>query len=240
MRTPLVALLAALAACSPAAAQETPPTAAAAAACRPEVTAEGHTVVAGTAFLLEVGGKLRLVTAHHVFGQGGGLPREIAWQDMPRKVQGVRCIVFAHGREWRAGAPLALPGAAPGTDVEAMTDVAAFPIEVDLVSRPAALRLAATPAKVGDTVWLVTSLASGAPPEQLLHRARVGRVTGGGTVLFVYDNPAVDIRATSGAPVVNARGEVVGVNFGGGERQGRAFGIATGLATVRTMLAGAQ
>ncbi len=233
-----LAILFALAACSSATAQNgaTGPASAETSVCRPEFTVEGVALNAGTGFLVGVNGKTYLVSAQHLFGEGGGLPREIPWQEMPSRVSGVRCSGFADGRVWSAGSPIAIAGAAAGTDVEAMNDIAAFPIALDADSSARALRLATAPAKVGDTVWLVTRLLRGAPETKLLHRAEVGRVTGGGTLLFVYDDPSVEIQATSGAPIVNARGEVVGVNFGGLTREGRTIGIATGLAAVRAAL----
>lgn len=229
--------LAALAAAAAGASPEVAPEAAARAACRPQVTALNQTYVAGTGFLLDHDGRTLLVTAHHVFGTGGGLPRDLTWRELPQAVEGVGCVSFSSGAVWNAGPPLAIPGAAPGTDVEQLKDIAALPVALHPATRPLALRLAAAAAQEGDRVWLVTSLASGAPPEQLLHPATVGRLTEGGTVLFVFDNRAVDIRATSGAAVVNARGEVVGVNFGGGERQGYVFGMATGVEVLRAGLA---
>lgn len=233
--------LIALALAAAAAASPVPePEAAARAACRPQVTALNQTYVAGTAFLLDHGGRTLLVTAHHVFGTGGGLSRDLDWRELPAAVAGVRCAAFSDAAVWRAGPALAIPGAAAGTDVEALKDVAALAVQVTDADRGRALRLAPEPAKVGDRVWLVTSLVNGAPESQLLHPAKVTRLTGGGTVLYVYDNRALDIRATSGAAVVNTKGEVVGVNFGGGERQGYAFGIATGVEVLRAGLAAAD
>lgn len=230
--------LLAVAACSPATAQieAGAPTAASAAVCRPEFKVEGEALDAGTGFLVEADGRTFLVSAQHLFGAGGGLAHEIPWQEMPARVSGVSCSGFSDGRVWTAGPPLAIAGAAAGADLEAMNDISAFPITLDAESRSRTLRLATTPAKAGDTVWLVTRLLRGAPATRLLHRAEVGRVTSGGTLLFVYEASEIEIQATSGAPIVNERGEVVGVNFGGLTREGRTIGIATGLPAVRAAL----
>jgi hypothetical protein len=69
---------------------------------------------------------------------------------------------------------------------------------------------------VGDTVWLVAQLVSGAPKEKLLFKAKVVRVQDL-ALNYLVDDPegTFELRATSGAPVVNERGEVVAVNLAG-------------------------
>ena len=37
-------------------------------------------------------------------------------------------------------------------------------------------------------------------------------------MLYNFDNPNIELVATSGAPIVNARQEVVAINAGGGRR----------------------
>lgn len=238
----LAAALAAVTAASAQPAQQPPgaPLGVEGAACRPTFTVGAQTIQAGTAFLTENAGKTYLVTAHHVFGRGGGLPEEIAWQDLPSRVTGMRCQVFISVRTWSATTPLAIPGAAPGQDLDTLNDIAAFPVQIDANSRRFVLKLASQPPKAGDTIWLLASLIRGAPPSQLLHKATVAKVGANGGLIFLFENPRVDIQATSGAAILNASGEVVGVNFGGGTRDGGAFGFATGLAPLRAALTPAK
>lgn len=238
MHKSLAALALVLAAVSSAGAQPAPgePLGVDRSACRPNFTFGGQTYQAGTAFLVEGGGQTYLVTAHHVFGQGGGLPVDIAWQDLPARITGLRCQPLAGRRIWAAGAPLAIPGAAAGENEDALNDIAAFPIAIDAPMRGFVLKLAAEPPKPRDTVWLLASLAGGAPPSQMLHRATVAKVTANGGLIFLYDNPNLEIRATSGAAILNGNGEVVGVNFGGGAKNGRVYGFATGLPALRAAI----
>jgi hypothetical protein len=238
MHKTLAALALALTTVSSAAAQQAPgaPLGVDRSACRPSFTVGGQTYQAGTAFLVEGGGRTYLVTAHHLFGQGGGLPADIAWQDLPTKIAGLRCQPFAGRRIWTTGAPLAIPGAAPGENEETLNDIAAFPIQIDPPMRGFVLKLAAQPPKPRDTVWLLASLMGGAPASQMLHRATVAKVSANGGLIFLYDNPNLEIRATSGAAILNAEGQVVGVNFGGGPKNGRVYGFATGLPALRAAI----
>ena len=88
------------------------------------------------------------------------------------------------------------------------------------------LKLAPTQPKLGDTVWLVAQLVSGAPKDKLLFKAKVSRVQDL-ALNYVVDDPdgTFELRATSGAPVVNERGEVVAVNLAGG-RVAEGFNLA--------------
>lgn len=43
---------------------------------------------------------------------------------------------------------------------------------------------------------------------------------------YIYDVPGVNFAGTSGAPVFNAAGEVVGINLGGGNHNGKTFDFA--------------
>lgn len=238
MRKTLAALALVLTAATAAVAQQQPgaPLGVDRSACRPSFTVDGQTYQAGTGFLVEGGGKTWIVTAHHVFGQGGGMPTDISWQDLPAKVPTLRCQPLNGRRLWTTGAPVAIPGAAPGEHEDTLNDIAAFAIEIDAPMRPFVLKLAAQPPKPRDTVWLLASLAGGAPPSQMLHRATVAKVSPGGGMIFLYDNPNLEIRATSGAAILNGEGQVVGVNFGGGPKNGRIYGFATGLPALRAAI----
>ena len=214
------------------------PETAQAAICRPIFRVSGRDLGAGTAFLLDAGrpdGRIFLVSAQHLFGPAGGLEADIAWSDMPSKVSAAACMALQTPALWQTGPAMAIPGA-HAMDQTALKDIAAFPIDPrKLPGKPSPLRLAAEAPKVGDTVWLVAELVGGAPRGQRLHRATV-TYAGADATEYRYDNAALQIRATSGAPMVNARGEVVGVNLGGGEYKGAMVGVADPLATVRKAL----
>jgi len=227
-----------LAAC----AEETPagpPTAATAVICRPTFSVDGQPLEAGTAFLLSTPTGPALVTAQHLFGPAGGLDTDIAWSQMPARVSGAACRTLSGDAIWTAGKPYAIEGAAPSAPTGPVRDMAAFAIDLNGQAAPAPL----TPAKGrparGDKVWLVAQVVAGAPRTTLLHSAVVEGFEGDALV-YVFDNPALELRATSGAPVVNAKGELVAINLGGGQQDGKLLGfgvggpaVAAGLATIK-------
>jgi hypothetical protein len=196
--------------------------------CRPTFELKDQSLSAGTAFLMETAVEKKpvvLVTAHHLLGPMGGLPAEVAWSEVPKAVKRATCnSITAPAQSW-VGAPLAVPGAASFNNQtpDGLRDIALF-----VVQKPAArpLKLAAVLPKLGDTVWLVAQLVSGAPQEKLLFKAKVARVQDL-ALNYVVEDPAgtFDLRATSGAPVVNERGEVVAVNMAGG-RVAEGFNLA--------------
>ena len=197
--------------------------------CRPTFELKDQPLSAGTAFLMETGVEKQpvvLVTAHHLLGPMGGLTTEVAWNDVPKSVKRASCkSITAPAQSW-TGIPLAIPGAASFNNQtrEGLRDIALLTVQ----GKPAAkaLKLAPAQPKLGDTVWLVAQLVSGAPKDKLLFKAKVSRVQDL-ALNYIIDDPdgTFELRATSGAPVVNDRGEVVAVNLAGG-RVAEGFNLA--------------
>lgn len=206
-----------------------PPKGVAGALCRPTFELKDQPLSAGTAFLMETGVEkqpLVLVTAHHLLGPMGGLPAEIAWNDVPEAVKRATCQSITVPAQTWIGKPLAVPGAASFNNQtsDGLRDIALLALQGKSSASP--LKLAAAQPKVGDAVWLVAQLVSGAPRDKLLFKARVVRVQDL-AINYLVDDPAgtFELRATSGAPVVNERGEVVAVNIAGG-RAANGFNLA--------------
>jgi hypothetical protein len=197
---------------------------------------------AGTAFVIHPKGHgPLLITAHHLFGPGGGLDRAIAWQDMPRAVRSVRARSFDDESVIvSGGAPLAVEGAEELSEKRVGGDLAIFPITE--IGPARALELADAPPKVGDRVTLIAEVLSGGVG--LRHGATVVDVGNDG-VQYVFDE-RIELRATSGAPVVDAAERVIAVNLGGGTLDdGRVVGIGNSIAVVgpaiqRALAMGAQ
>lgn len=187
--------------------------------CRPVFELKDQPLSAGTAFLLETGVEKQpvvLVTAHHLLGPMGGLSAEIAWSDVPKAVKRATCKSITNPAQTWIGTPLAIPGAASFNNQtqDGLRDIALLTLQGKAAVKP--LKLAAAQPKLGEPVWLVAQLVSGAPKEKLLFKAKVARVQDL-ALNYLIEDPAgtFELRATSGAPVVNERGEVVAVNIAG-------------------------
>ncbi len=204
--------------------------------CRPLFETTLGPASAGTGFLLGVenvgaeGGPIALlVTAHHLFGPDGGFPELVAWDSLPSFVTSVECSRFVdRGGAIEAASPWAVPGAHAHSEPGASRDIALFPAESDAT----ALAVCTTASAVGDAVWLVAQVQGGEAPDVLLHRATVASVRAD-YVVFEYDNASLDLRATSGAPVVSSEGCVAGINIGANRKDERFFGLAQPAAVIR-------
>jgi len=186
---------------------------------------------AGTAFVcrIDTESPVLLLTAHHLFGTAGGLDRDYAWNELSGLVSTVSATSLTDTSVVSAGAPLVIEGAA-GMEPPLMgTDVAAFPLTG--TTRVDPLPLAARPTPPGTRVWLVAEVLGG-PPDQLRHGATVTEI-GDEYVVYAFDDASIQLRATSGAPVINEAGEVVAINLGGGADGGRMYGVGNPSGAVR-------
>lgn len=237
----LTALTLSIATCS--AASAAPPPTVRNAICRPIFQADGQTFSAGTAFVVDLptpSPRTLLVSALHVFGpDGGGPDKQIPAAELAQRASVVECQALGMNETWHAGRALTIPDARPmGSGF--LKDASAFVFNTaETAIHPTHLKLASTPPKVGDSVWLLAQVLDGAPDTQLLHHAVV-RLSKDDALQYEYDNAALSIQATSGAPVVNADGDVVGINLGGGTLHGKLIGIGDSLASVRSMLNAAK
>lgn len=198
---------------------------------RPEFITQDQTLSAGTGFICEVdpGEPPLLLTAQHLFGPAGGLPRDYLWSEMASLVEGGAGYDSEGRRVVTAGPPLTIEGAKAMSADAVDTDIAAFRLVPPTSVH--ALPLAAALPAVGDPVWLVGQVID-ADPAQQRHAAVVAEVSPKHLV-YVFDN-VVELRATSGAPVINGAGEVVAINLGGGEEDGKTFGIGIPSSSIRT------
>lgn len=214
---------------------------------RPSFTlADGTRFEAGTAFPVSFGGETLVLTAHHLFGPNGGLPAQLGPEEVAVKVTGVT-LRDAWSKEpiGGAGPAVLVPGAHP-MEKDAAGDLALFPVSSGLDRISAGthppfhpLSLAAANPKVGDPVWLAAELVGGPGVET---RAHVGKVVEVNASWLFYEFTAaqVELRATSGAPILNALGEVVGINLGGGAKDGVSFGAAGPVSAIRANLEAAR
>ncbi len=135
----------------------------------------------------------------------------------------------------KTGRMLVLPGARlrdpePRSD----RDIAAFAI--DDPSGLAPLQLSAAPPSPGDPLWLAASFGGG--HSQRLFKAVVVEVWDQG-MIFRYEDEADGPKYTSGAPLLDSKGQVAALNVGGGRYGGKRFGHGNHVANIRSHLASA-
>jgi hypothetical protein len=154
-----------------------------------------------------------LITAQHLFGPAGGMEPPIAPPDLDKKIAGVLLTPMAGGKPVAmARGSLRKSGAFPGEGLEDVSgDVAAFKLSPK--SRVNALDLAPGNPAMGEWVWLVGDVFDHEPQTQRLFPARVILVSDKKT-LIKFDK-SFELRAFSGAPLINGKKQVVGLLIGG-------------------------
>ncbi|MGH8493293.1 MAG: trypsin-like peptidase domain-containing protein [Moraxellaceae bacterium] len=207
--------------------------------CRPEFYTATGPYRAGTAFVLDyptANAKALLVTAQHLFGPDGGMPQTISWQNMPSKVSRSECSTLSrNSRIIKTGSALAIPEAQSFASHGKNRDIAALPLKD---TPPYAIKLARISPKTGDTIYLVAQLLGDAR-SGLMHK---GTVTGNnaGLLEFSYEGGGISLNATSGAPIINEAGEVVGIHVGARGGLGKMTGLAVNLNQITSALSSAR
>ena len=168
-----------------------------------------------------------VVSAYHLFGEAGGLKAQIPVAELTPSIKSIVLNNIATGKSVFkiAGTSVTPPGAAACCETDApMTgagDVFAFRSKTDLGS--VAMAVSDNPAKKGDRLHILTSVMGGARTE--FDAVVVGMVSG--YLQYQIVTPGFVLRATSGAPVLDADGRVVAINLGGWNdaKTGATFGI---------------
>jgi S1-C subfamily serine protease len=171
--------------------------------------------IRGTAFILDWNEHPYLVSAYHVVGLFPGV--------ISLKKEAV-LLAVAERPLWIKGSN----GEAEGNSVSTPHDMSVVPV----TSLPVASRHfkpALKPPRVGQPVWLCYLPLSGSTPrvDQPMQCASAAVTRSTNKALeFLFDKAPV-IDATSGAPVVDQDGDVVGINVGQVLGDGKARGYAT-------------
>jgi hypothetical protein len=190
---------------------------------------------AGTSFALALEGlPAALVTCQHLFGPAGGLSKDVPTGFMSRFVSSVSVQdALGHAIHARAGAAVLIPDADAS---EPGRDLAAFPLEANAALRPFRAGAAAT----GGRVYLAARLRKGAPTGTWLFAAEHLGTDDDGTALIQFDDPEIYLPGTSGAPVLNEEGELVGMVVRFSKSNDNTFGTLLDAQTVEVMLRKAE
>lgn len=203
-----------------------PPTVVAGMLFRPQFATSDGVVDAGTAFAAKIEGQQStyVISALHLFGPAGGLDRDIPAAALSARWQGLSLEDCKSHREHSdvpmQPVPLTLAKPLPNRSPQGDVAVCEVPNAERYGLQP--LPLARELAPEGERVWLVSEVIGSS---SLIHPATI-EGTEDGWLLYRFDR-SIELRATSGAPVVDGRGRVVAVNAGGGEQGGVTFGVGT-------------
>lgn len=181
-----------------------------------------HAITAGVAFLVEEEGRHFLVTAYHVLGPPGGLKAKIPPRDVPREVKGIAGLCLGDGETILLGAPLLLVEDAKPFDPEGADRDVTFAL-VKTPGRQKPFKLSKATPPVGERVWLFARLLDRDRPT--LYPAEITELSPG-VVQYRMDDPSLNLRALSGAPVLGTDGSVVAMHLGFGRKDETLVGAA--------------
>lgn len=195
---------------------------------RPTFATSDGTHGAGTAFLVKwSGGRYLLLTAHHVFSRIGGMTRDIEAADLPQVFHGLTArSVDSALFVLRTDKLVSIPEAR----ILSQTDLAAFLI--DDPGKASILAFAPMMPVPGARIYLLAELVD---ERVRLWPGQVKEASDEG-IFYVLDDPSLNLNATSGAPLLDEQGRVVGINVGGGSIHGEPVNSGLSLSSIRGLL----
>lgn len=173
-------------------------------------------VYAGQGFLCkdESLDQVFLVSAHHLLGESGGLPREVNWKEVPMVLKQITGLPVSNEfKEIVLNEPLVIEGASKMTNYSGKHDLLVLRAPKELAAL--AIPVGKNPPAYQEPVWLY---ASNWEDPNLFHLGTVVDLDGNWLV-YKYQVP-VELPGTSGAPVIDSEGYLVAVNLGGYEDDG--------------------
>ena len=199
---------------------------------RPVFELKSGTAEAGTAFIIKFSGKDYAVSAQHLIGTAGGLSKDYSGSELETEFRQLTINpIYSGFRTISSDNHVSIPGAAALTGVNLTNDLFISPLNAELDSTP--FLLADALPKQGERVLLVAKLVDS---NEILHAATV-LTSDENELIYLFDDESLNLRATSGAPIVNSEVEVVGVNLAGGREPGTGLvGFANPVSSIRNQL----
>ncbi len=210
---------------------------------RPEFRSRRESTFGGYAFIARSGTEAYLLTALHVMDEliknkkidTTAANPGYTGNELPTHVSSVRLYDVLKDR-WMlhelgdAGAMLLLPNARTADEEPfAWRDIAAFRVKPQ--DGLTAVPLAEREPEPGDPVWLAAAM-----PDRSRTRRAVCVEKTQRSFIFRYVESKQLPQHSSGAPILDAQGAVVGINTGLGRFSGREFGHANPLSSIRAHL----
>jgi Trypsin-like peptidase domain len=188
---------------------------------KPTFLSGDDSLTAGTGFVARLKGEYVFLTAHHLFGPAGGLERDLSPAEA--KEFAVALAGLSMDRSslvLTSSAMLLIPSAKAFDRSDAGHDVAAFHLGS---YRGPSLAVSNVAPKIGEKVYLLAC-----PRGEAKLRLIGAVVTRGGkdALDYFYEESGMNLAGTSGAPILNESGEVVGINLGGRNVNGKTSGFA--------------
>jgi hypothetical protein len=180
------------------------------------------TQAAGTAFLARRAGddRIYILTVHHLLGPDGGFKELVPHEQVPAFVLGIQLDeLFGHPTQYEVKGCF-VPSA--GNLDDPFFELAVF--KTSGVKADSAPVLADVLPAEGDPVWVIAHVRGGVPEGELIHRAHAIK-SAGPWFWCEFDNPNIITNGASGAPVLNAEGQVVGIYRGHEENAGHKFAM---------------
>ena len=195
-----------------------------------------HAITAGVAFLAEENGQRFLVTAYHVLGPAGGLKTRIAPREVPREVKAIAGVCLGESEKGvLVGAPLLLvEDARPIDDQGGERDVTLAVVKDS--DGPTPLKLSANAPAAGDRVWLFARMMDRDRP--MTYAAKITQVSAT-AIQYELEDSSLNLRALSGAPVLDDDGAVVGMHLGFGKMDEKLVAAAVPAGAIRERIAAA-
>lgn len=167
---------------------------------------------AGTAFLLAENNNIFIVSAQHLVGTAGGLSKDYTGKEMAAQFEAIKLEPLdSRFGSLTAKDLLSIPNAKAIEGDNFTDDIFIAPVSAEVDSEP--FKLSEYRPSIDDKVFLFAQVNN----QKASYHPAVVISSEEYELAYLFENKAINLRATSGAPVLNDNFKVVGINLAGGE-----------------------